>query len=295
MAKTRASAHGGSVEGTTRIVGILGDPVDHSLSPRMHNAAFAALGLDYVYVPFRPRQRTIGAAVEAIRALGLAGVNVTVPFKEDVIPHLDRVSATARAAGAVNTIVNRDGRLLGDNTDVPGFSAALATARVRVRGKRVLVIGAGGAARGVVLALLAGAAAEVVVANRTRGRAAALVKVFASDRARIRVAALDVLSDEGFLATRQLVVNSTSVGLHGGEFLAYDAHATRTTCVHFDLAYREGLTPFLKLARAAHRPLIDGRHMLLHQGAIAFRLFTGKRAPIEAMARAIGLGPKDRR
>jgi len=294
MGTGRATGRGGSVEGSTRVIGIFGDPVDHSLSPRMHNAAFRALGLDYVYVPFRPRQRTIVAAVEAIRALGLTGVNVTVPFKGDVIAHLDHVSETARAVGAVNTIVNRDGELLGENTDVPGFAAALASAGFRARGKRVLVIGAGGAARGVVHALLTGGAAEVVVANRTRSRATELRKVFATDRTRIRIETLEILADEGFLATRHLVVNSTSVGLHGGGFRDYAARATPKACVHFDLAYREGLTPFLKLSRAARRPLIDGRHMLLHQGAVAFRLFTGKRPPIDVMARAIGIGAKDR-
>lgn len=297
MAKSaRATGRSGgtAVEGTTRVIGIFGDPVDHSLSPRMHNAAFRALGLDYVYVPFRPTKRTIGAAVEAIRALGMAGVNVTVPFKGDVVPHLDRVSDTARAAGAVNTIVNRDGKLLGDNTDVPGFAAALAAAGFRVRGKRAIVIGAGGAARGVVHALLGSGAAEVVVANRTRARAIDLVKALASEKARVHVVSLDSLADFSLLGAAQLVVNSTSVGLHGGDFLDYSARATPAGCVHFDLAYREGLTPFLELARAARRPLIDGRHMLLHQGAIAFRLFTGKKPPIDVMARAIGISTKDR-
>lgn len=292
--RARAGKRIGGIEGTTRVVGIFGDPVDHSLSPRMHNAAFRALGLDYVYVPFRPAKQTIGAAVEAIRALGLIGVNVTVPFKGDVIPHLDHVSETARAAASVNTIVDRNGKLFGDNTDVPGFSAALAAAGFRARGKRVLVIGAGGAARGVVHALLEGGAAEVVVSNRTRSHAAGLANAFATDAARIRVVTLDALVDTAFLATRQLVVNSTSVGLHGGDFLEYAARSTPPTCVHFDLAYREGLTPFLKLARAARRPLIDGRHMLLHQGAVAFRLFTGKKPPIDVMARAIGISAKDR-
>jgi shikimate dehydrogenase len=290
---TRAKQRG--VEGTTRVVGILGDPVDHSLSPRMHNAAFRALGLDYVYVPLHPRQRTIGAAVDAIRTLGLVGVNVTVPFKEAVVPHLDRVSDTARATGAVNTIVNRSGELFGDNTDVPGFAAALATAGSRIRGRKVLVIGAGGAARGAVYALLAGGAAEVAVANRTRSRATALVKLFAKYGKRVRVEKLDVLTDDGFLSSRELVVNSTSVGLHGGSFLPYSARVTPKACVHFDLAYGEGLTPFLKLARAARRPLIDGRCMLLHQGAIAFRLFTGRKAPIDVMARALGIGTRSRR
>lgn len=296
MAK-RARAAGdidGVVEGTTRVVGIFGDPVEHSLSPRMHNAAFHALGLDYVYVPFRPQARTIGAAVEAIRALDLVGVNVTVPFKGDVVPHLDRVSDTARAVGAVNTIVHRDGRLFGDNTDVPGFTAAVSAAGVRLRGTRVLVIGAGGAARGVVHALLSGGATEIVVANRTRARAKDLASAFARESSRLHVASLAALVDTDLLGRIHLVVNSTSVGLHGGDFLEYSARATPPRCVHFDLAYREGLTPFLKVARRARRPLIDGRHMLLHQGAIAFRLFTGKRAPIDVMARAIGISAKDR-
>ena len=295
MAKrARAGTRTGGIEGTTRVVGIFGDPVDHSLSPRMHNAAFRALGLDYAYVPFRPAKRTIGAAVEAIRALGLVGVNVTVPFKGDVIPHLDRVSDTARAAASVNTIVNRDGGLFGDNTDVPGFRAALATSGLRLRGARVLLIGAGGAARGVLHALLEGGAADVVVANRTRRRANDLVRLFAKLGVQPRAATLGALADAELLGTRDLVVNSTSVGLNGGEYLDYAARSTLETCVHFDLAYREGLTPFLKLARAARRPLIDGRHMLLHQGAIAFRLFTGKKAPIDVMARAIGIDAKDR-
>jgi shikimate dehydrogenase len=293
-ARAKGGRGGTDVEGTTRVIGIFGDPVDHSLSPRMHNAAFRALGLDYVYVPFRPTKPTIGAAVEAIRALGLAGVNVTVPFKGDVVSHLDRVSDTARAAGAVNTIVNRDGKLLGENTDVPGFAAALSAAGFRVRGKRAIVIGAGGAARGVVHALLTSGTAEVVVANRTRARAADLVKAFAREKARIRIVPLDSLADVALLGTAQLVVNSTNVGLHGGDFLEYAVRATPARCVHFDLAYREELTPLLKLARAARRPLIDGRHMLLHQGAIAFRLFTGKKPPIDVMARAIGISTKDR-
>ena len=178
--KTPDSARG--IEGTTRVVGIFGDPVDHSLSPRMHNAAFRALGLDYVYVPFRPVRAGIRAAVEAIRTLGLVGVNVTVPFKEDVMRNLDRVSDTARAAGAVNTIIRHDSKLIGDNTDVPGFAAALAAGGFKVRAKRTLVIGAGGGARGVVHALLEGGAADVVIANRTRARARALAKAFSKSR-----------------------------------------------------------------------------------------------------------------
>jgi len=285
--KAPDSAH--VIEGTTRVVGIFGDPVDHSLSPRMHNAAFRALGLDYVYVPFRPVRAGIRAAVEAIRTLGLVGVNVTVPFKEDVMRSLDRVSETARAAGAVNTIIRHDSKLIGDNTDVPGFAAALAAGGFKMRAKRTLVVGAGGGARGVVHALLEGGAADVVIANRTGARARALAKAFSKSRARLHVVSLDALEDFDFLESCQLVVNCTSVGLKGDAFLDYDVAATPASCLHFDLAYREGLTPFLLLARGAKRPVIDGRHMLLHQGAAAFKLFTGKKAPLDVMARAIGL------
>jgi shikimate dehydrogenase len=291
-----AGRHRFGIEGTTRVIGIFGDPVEHSLSPRMHNAAFRSLGLDYVYVPFHPAARTIREAVMAIRALGLVGVNVTVPFKRDVMQHLDRVSATAKAVGAVNTIVRRGMKLFGENTDVPGFAAALRAGRARARGARVLVIGAGGAARAVLHALLEAGAAEIAVANRTRSRAAELCRSFGRSGRKLNAVGLDALADRGLLGSRTLVVNSTSVGLEGGAFLAYDAGATPRACVHFDLAYREGLTPFLTLARAARRPLVDGRHMLLHQGAIAFTLFTGKTAPLPAMARAIGLlGVRSRR
>jgi len=289
---TKAPERAAGIEGTTRVVGIFGEPVDHSLSPRMHNAAFRALGLDYVYVPFRPARRGIRHAVEAIRTLGLVGVNVTVPFKEDVMRYLDRVSDTARAAGAVNTILLRDGKLLGDNTDVPGFAAALASGGFKVRAKRTLVIGAGGGARGVVHALLEAGAADVVIANRTRSRARAVAKAFSKSSARLHVVPLDALEDFDFLESCQLVVNCTSVGLKGEAFLDYDVGSTPPSCVHFDLAYREGATPFLALAEGAKRPVIDGRHMLLHQGAAAFKLFTGKKPPLEVMARAIGVEAK---
>lgn len=279
-----------AIEGTTRVVGIFGDPVDHSLSPRMHNAAFVELGLDYAYVPLRPTAETLREAVAAVRALGLAGVNVTVPFKEAVIPFVDDLTATAKAVGAVNTIYrDGDGALVGENTDVAGCNRALTAHGVRLRGKRTLVIGAGGAARAVVFALLEAGAAEVTIANRTRAKATGLVDAFPDHGARVRAASLEVLEDREFLADRQLVVNSTSVGLKGAKFLAYDVGATGEGCVHFDLAYGDRPTAFIARASGAGRPVVDGRHMLLHQGAAAFKLFTGRRAPLAAMAAAIGI------
>ena len=271
------------------MVGILGDPVDHSLSPRMHNAAFAHLGLDYVYVPFRVNGRGLGRAVRSVRALGLAGVNVTVPYKENVLRHVDELSDAARLIGAANTLYMRDGVLVGDNTDSYGFVEALRTHGILIRRKRVLLIGAGGAARAVVYALVCGGASEVVIANRTRANAERLARSFKCESTKIHTAGLDALVDGELLPTRDVVVNSSSVGLDGGRFLEYDAASTPRGTVHFDLAYSNTLTPFLALARHARRVPIDGRHMLVHQGAAAFKHFTGRRAPVDVMAKAIGI------
>ena len=280
-----------SIEGTTRIVGILGDPVEHSLSPRMHNAAFERLGLDYAYLPLRATRRTIGEAVRSIKALGLAGANVTVPFKEDVIEHLDRLSPTARAVGAVNTICPQSGggvRLVGENTDVDGFLKALSTSGFRLRGKRVVLIGAGGAARAVLFALAKGRAREVRIANRTVARAKRLAAELPSASTAISTTGLERLGDRELFDGVGLVINSTSTG-PGGRLTGYDPALTAPGCVHFDLAYDRAATPFIQAARRRRRPAIDGRLMLLHQGALAFKLFTGRRAPVDVMAKALGI------
>jgi shikimate dehydrogenase len=268
------------VTGSTRVVGIIGDPVAHSRSPAMHNAAFAALGLDWVYVPLPVRAAEVAAAVAAVRALGLAGINVTVPHKETVLPHLDALTPLARRVGAVNTIVNRDGRLLGDNTDVHGFAMTLRQQRIRLRGRHVLLIGAGGAARSVLTAVTEAGAERITIANRTAARAAALSRRVRGPRR--QVVPLKALGDTALLADVSLVVNTTSLGLHAGDFPPLAANASPATCLFVDLLYgRE--TAFLRVARRAGRRVADGGEMLLHQGARAFTLWTGRRAPLAVM------------
>jgi shikimate dehydrogenase len=246
----------------------------------MHNAAFAALGLDWVYVPFPVAAADVGAAVAAVRALGLAGLNVTVPHKEAVLRHVDVLTPLARRVGAVNTIVNRGGRLLGDNTDVHGFAMTLRRQRLRLRGRHALVIGAGGAARAVLAALAEAGVARVTIANRTAARAVALAQQVRSARpARV---ALTALGDAALLADVAVVVNTTSLGLHDTAFPALAAAATPAPCVFIDLVYGRD-TPFLRLARGAGRRACDGAEMLLHQGARAFTLWTGRRPPLTVM------------
>jgi shikimate dehydrogenase len=295
------------ISGNTRLVGVMGWPISHSLSPRMHNAAFDALGLDWAYVPLSVPPERVGDAVRGLSALGFAGTNVTVPHKSAVIPFLDALTPIARAIGAANTIVVLpDGSLLGDNTDGAGFMADLRAHGVRVCGSvgvsgsslsippyshtptHALILGAGGAARAVAY-VLADAGAIVAVANRTPDRAWELCQTVAAALPE----AADRLSAHAFpdglaeLAPEaDLVVNATSLGLRDGDPLPWDAAiAFRTGQVVYDLIYNRP-TPLLALAEAQGARTIDGLGMLVHQGACAFELWTGREAPIDVMMEA---------
>ena len=254
----------------------------------MHNAAFVHLGLDYVYVPLHVKPVNLRAAVAAIRALNLVGVNVTVPHKERILPLLDSVSEAAQRAGAVNTVINRSGHLHGENTDGTGFLRALRDRGVKPRGLQVVVIGAGGVARAVVAALVEGGTRRITIANRTLGRARRLARLFAGGRTALHVVPLRALTDPPTLAGVDIVVNATALGLHGERFPALAYAASPRTCLFYDVLYGVE-TDFLRNARSHRRPVLDGATMLLHQGAAAFSLWTGRPAPLAVMAKALGL------
>jgi len=276
------------ITGQTRIVGIFGDPITHTRSPAMQNAAFRVCNLPYVYVPFLVRPAELARAVQSIRALNLVGVNVTVPHKERIVRHLDTLSTEAELCGAVNTIVNRNGELFGDNTDGRGFLASLQEQGFSPRRNEVILIGAGGSARAVLVSLIRAGCKQVTIVNRTWANAQSLVRIYRSvGKTRLEALSLEALRDPELLQNAALVINSTSVGLHGEEFppLAYEA--TPRTCVFYDLLYRPDLTSFLKPAKKARRPAYDGRGMLLHQGALAFTLWTNIPAPLATMSRAL--------
>ncbi len=272
----RTTHHASRITGATRLVGLLGWPVDHSLSPAMHNAAYAALGLDWVYVPLPVAPERVGEAVAGLAALGFAGANVTVPHKQAVMPFLDELTPMAQAAGAVNTLIVRaDGSLLGDNTDGAGFMADLQAHGVRSR--RAIVLGAGGAARSVAYALLE-AGAEVAVANRTPEHADRLCRAMCA----ALPDATDRLSAHAFPGAlpklapwADLIVNATSLGLHAGDALPWEPDAAfRSDQVVYDLIYHRP-TALLALARSQGATAIDGLGMLVHQGAQAAALWTG--------------------
>ncbi len=265
-----------SISGQTRLAAVIGDPVAHSLSPAIHNAAFAARGLDWAYVALRVAEDDVAAALDGARALGLAGLSVTMPLKAAVVPHLDGVTEEARALGAVNCITVDDGRLHGRNTDGPGFVDALAEAGVSLTGCRALVLGAGGAGRAVVLALAGAGAAEIGVVNRTPERREQAV---ALGGAAARAAAVDEAP------AFDLVVNATSVGM-GDDRLPLAPELLRPGHVVADLVYQPVETALLAAARAVGATAVDGVGMLVHQAAHAFRAWTGEDPPLPAMATA---------
>lgn len=257
---------------------VIGAPVRHSLSPAIHNAAFRALGLDWVYLAFEVPPGQAAAAVRGAAALGVEGLSVTMPHKEEAAAAADRLSPRARALGAVNAVVVRPGGIVeGDNTDGPGFLAALADEGVDPRGRTCAVVGAGGAGRAVVLALGGAGAAEVVVVNRTRSRAEAAVALVPG---RARVGA------DADVAEADLVVNATPVGMGDDGGLPFDPALVRPGQVVVDLVYSPAVTPLLVAARERGASTVNGLGMLIHQAALAFRLWTGEDPPLEVMSAA---------
>ncbi len=274
----------------TKIVGILGHPVSHSFSPIMHNAAFESLGLDYRYFAFDVAPEMLRRAVEGLRALQLAGVNVTVPYKEKVIRYLDQLSPDARLIGAVNTIQHREGQLIGHNTDGLGFILAFQeTFGLSVEGKRALLLGAGGAARAVAMQLVSQGVSEVIIANRTYARARRLVKAILENFPGVTALAIRLQSESlAKICTRaDILINATTTGWMSGSHQAMAPTAFRPSMMVCDLTYHPPATPFLKMASHAGCKTMNGVGMLLHQGALAFRIWSGQEAPLSVMRAAL--------
>jgi shikimate dehydrogenase len=275
-----------NIRGTTRILGIFGDPVAHSLSPLMQNEALTLAGIDAAYVPFHVRPENLAAAVAGIRSLDLWGVNVTVPHKEAVLRLLDGVDPDARLIGAANTIVNRSGVLTGYNTDAPGLLRSLAEElNFDPAGKRILVLGAGGACRAALVALGRAGAAWIGVANRTRSRAEALRAEFgdALKGTTLASSGLDAEKLSGVLPQIDLLVNTSAVGMKGESFTDFPWEALAPGALVYDIVYSRRGTPLLHVAQGRGHRVADGLGMLAAQGEEAFFLWTGRRPAAGAM------------
>lgn len=263
----------------TRVAGVIGDPVHHSLSPVLHNAAFRALGLDWVYVAFPVPQGRGYAAVRAMRDLGIAGLSVTMPHKEDAARACDHLAGSARQLGAVNTVVRLpDGSLEGHSTDGEGLLRSLTEEGVSVAGRTVLILGAGGAARAVALAL-GEAGADVVVAARRREPALAAARLAGGS-------GVELSQVTRILEGTEIVVNATPLGM-AGEEPPFDPAALHPGHVVVDLVYSPPVTPLLGWAARRGARAIGGLGMLVHQAALAFSLWTGQDPPLEVMRAAL--------
>ncbi len=282
---TGSAAKGGPSwpSGTSVVVGVIGDPVRHSRSPTLHNAAFAALGLDWVSVAFPVASGALDVALPGARALGLRGLSVTMPFKEPVAAAVDRTSPTADLLGAANCVVVEPDGLVGHNTDGEGFLAALRRgAGFDPSGRRCLVAGAGAAARAVVLALANAGAAEVIVVGRAPARAAAAAAL---------AGAAGRTGSPSDARCADLVVNATPAGMSGTasaeELPPVDPALLGRGQLVVDLVYAPRPTRWLQLAAGQGAMTLDGLGMLVHQAALQIELWTGIPAPVGAMWHAV--------
>jgi len=281
---------GRELSGEAAVVGVIGWPVAHSLSPRMHNRAFARLDMNWVYVPFAVRPEDLETAVAGLRALSVRGFNVTIPHKTAIIPFLDRLTPLASAIGAVNTVINQDGYLVGDNTDGIGFVRSLREeADFDPKGSRVVLLGAGGAARAVAFALAQAGAARLVIANRTVARAEELAAAVAGQGAEAVALPLDSPELGEELAGADLLVQTTPAGLAGGDEDRLPVPETwlDPPLIVCDIVYNPPLTPLLAAARRRGLRVVPGWGMLLYQGTAAFERWTGRPAPVAVMREAL--------
>ncbi len=277
-----------TISGRTRLCGVIGDPIEHTMSPAIHNAAFAKIGLDYWYVPFRVRKEELRQAIDGMRGLNIRGLNVTIPHKVAVIPFLDELDPLAEKIGAVNTIANDDGVLTGYNTDASGFLQALLERGIEPKGKEIAILGAGGASRAIAF-ILAERGAHLVILNRRLERveklAGRLSLIFSRE---VKVLELVEENLEGVLQSADILVNTTSVGMSPDiNETPVPSKLLRPGLVVFDTVYNPMKTRLLRKAEAAGAKTVSGVDMFVWQGALAFERWTGIKAPLELMREVV--------
>jgi shikimate dehydrogenase len=276
--------------GHTHIVGVIGDPVEHSRSPQMHNAAFAKAGLDYVYVPFHVRPDDLADAIAGFKAINVVGINVTLPHKQAVIRSVTSISREAELIGAVNTLTFVEGNIYGDNTDAPGVLKALeedGNMSVPV-GENAIVLGAGGAARAVVVALALRGVASITIANRTVEKAVSLAEEM-DRKTGVSMQGMG-LTDEGLpLAVREskLLVNTATTSMDVTQPLLISADWLQPNTIVYDIVYTPPVTPLMQAATERGCQTLGGIGMLVHQGAIAFEKWTGVTPCTQTMRQAL--------
>jgi len=278
-------------------VGLIGFPVSHSLSPLMQQAAFDKLKIDACYILWETPKDQLTGKINSLRSPGIMGANITIPYKENVLHLVDDCDPFAARIGAINTIVNRDGRLFGYNTDAPGFITALLELEdhhFECAGKNVVILGTGGAARAAVVGLVDKGVGGILLVGRTETQLQKIlqdVEALTANSTTLLKGALFGDSDvTASLPQTDLVVNATPVGLKPDDLtLLIDVNTLPTSAVVMDMIFNPPLTPLLRSAKAHGCQIMNGLSMLLYQGALAFELWTSCPAPIQVMQRALGI------
>ncbi|MEM3550757.1 MAG: shikimate dehydrogenase [Candidatus Bathyarchaeia archaeon] len=276
------------ISGKTKLCGLIGDPVEHSLSPQMHNAAFKHLKLNFVYLAFRVEKDALEDAVRGIRGLQIHGLNVTMPYKTVIIKYLDEIDNTAMAVESVNTVLNIDGKLKGFNTDGMGALKALENNGVELNGKKVLLLGAGGAAKSIAFQMIQ-EAEEIKILNRNGEKAKELAYFLQNKfgRKSLGAALLPGLLKE-WLKEADILINATSVGMHPNiDQTLVKREWLRPELTVMDIVYNPIETRLLREAKAAGAKVIYGTEMLVYQGAASFEIWFGRPAPVDIMKKAV--------
>ena len=278
------------IKGSTTVLGIFGCPIEHSLSPLMQNAAIKELDLDMIYVPWEVKPGALKKALDGVRAMGIKGINLTIPHKEEALKYLDKISDEVRIIGAANTVVNNNGILTGHNTDGRGLLLSLKENHsFSPSGKRVLIIGAGGAGRGVAASLALSGASEIMITNRTVERALALAKELSGKISTVSFLAAGLDSDKiiNFLAKADILINASSAGMSGENNLDLPLTLLPPAAIVADIVYKPLETALLSKARKLGLKTEDGLGMLACQGAMGFELWTGSSAPTAIMKKTL--------
>lgn len=274
-----------TITGKTKLLGLLGHPVEHSLSPVMHNKGFQNLNLDFIYLCFDIKEESLNEAVQGLKAIGVRGFNVTMPHKKTIIQYLDGMSKEAELIGAVNTVVNDAGKLYGHNTDGKGYVRALVEEGISVKDKTIVMFGAGGASRSISVELALAGAKEIVIINRTVHKAVEICNMLNRNIPTCKTQAKE-LNDENTreaIERADILINNTSLGMHPYEdqCIIKDENLLRADLIVSDLIYEPSKTALLKMAEKKGCKIINGLGMLVWQGALAFELWTGKKMPID--------------
>ena len=272
----------------SELVGVFGCPIDENPTGVMEEAGFAAKGLDFRYLTIKVNEGDLGAAMQGLRAMHMRGINLTIPHKVEVLKYLDELSEAAEIIGAVNVVVNNDGKLWGENTDGKGFLTSLKDAGVSLQCKTIMILGAGGAARAISVECALAGAGKIIIANRDSKRGQALVDLLKEKTP----AAVEYIPWQGAIAVPQgthILVNATSVGLFPNINQKPDINYDSITSdmVVTDVIFNDPNSLFLQAAAARGAQTINGLGMLVNQGALNFTLWTGEEAPLEIMTEAL--------